>query len=170
MDIALISLLKIFNANLLTASRLLFGLGRRGFVDTRLAGVHPRFRTPTVAIIWVSVAIAIAVAMGDAILVPISEVGSGVGALGWMAACAAYYKLSPTVRGRRIAALAVCVTLLMVLMKVLPVVPGHFTTPEWMALIAWCVLGALARRGRRDAALTGRGAGDGDRVGNSGWR
>jgi basic amino acid/polyamine antiporter, APA family len=152
MGIALISLLKIFNANLLTASRLLFGLGRRGFVDVRLARVHARFQTPTIAIVCVSVAIAIAVAMGDAILVPISEVGSGVGALGWMAACAAYYKLSPTARGRRIAALGVCVTLLMVLMKILPIVPGHFTPPEWAALLAWCVLGVLARQGRRRPA------------------
>jgi APA family basic amino acid/polyamine antiporter len=154
MGIALISLLKIFNANLLTASRLLFGLGRRGFVDARVAHVHARFQTPTVAIICVSVAIAVAVAMGDAILVPISEVGSGVGALGWMAACAAYYKLSPTVGGRRIAALGVCVTLLMVVMKILPVVPGHFTPPEWGALLAWCVLGILARYGRREPPET----------------
>jgi basic amino acid/polyamine antiporter, APA family len=152
MGVALISLLKIFNANLLTASRLLFGLGRRGFVDERLARVHVRFQTPTVAIVCVSVAIVIAVAMGDAILVPISEVGSGVGALGWMAACAAYYKLSPTVGGRRVAALGVCVTLLIVVMKVFPLIPGHFTAPEWAALAVWCALGVLARQGRRRPA------------------
>jgi basic amino acid/polyamine antiporter, APA family len=142
---ALISLLKIFNANLLTASRLLFGLARRNLVDPRLARVHPVNQTPSVAIVCVGVAIALALFMGSAILVPISEVGSGVGALGWMAACAAYYKLSPTAGGRKIAALGVVVTLLMVLMKVVPVVPGHFTRNEWLALFAWCVLGLVVR-------------------------
>jgi amino acid transporter len=145
MATALISLLKIFNANLLTASRLLFGLGRRRLVNPSLARVHPRYQTPTVAIIAVGIAVALALFMGDAILVPISEVGSAVGALGWMAACAAYWKLSPAASGRRVATVGVVVTLLMVLMKVLPFVPGHFTHSEWIALLAWSILGVLVK-------------------------
>ncbi len=145
MGTALISLLKIFNANLLTASRLLFGLGRRHLVHASLARVHPRYQTPSLAILCVGVAIALALFMGDAILVPISEVGSAVGALGWMAACAAYYKLSPTAGGRRVAVTGIVVTLLMVLMKVLPFVPGHFTSSEWLALAVWCALGLLVK-------------------------
>ncbi len=145
MATALISLLKIFNANLLTASRLLFGLSRRHLVNANLARVHPRYQTPSLAIICVGVAIALALFMGDAILVPISEVGSAVGAVGWMAACAAYYKLSPTAAGRKVAAVGVVVTLLMVLMKVLPFVPGHFTYSEWLALLGWCVLGLVVK-------------------------
>jgi hypothetical protein len=31
----------------------------------------------------------------------------------------------------------------MVLVKVVPVVPGHFTRYEWMALAIWIVLGVL---------------------------
>jgi basic amino acid/polyamine antiporter, APA family len=149
---ALISLLKIFNANLLTASRLLFGLARRGLVDARLARVHPVNQTPSVAILCVGAAIGIALFMGSAILVPISEVGSAVGALGWMSACAAYYKLSPTAAGRRVAGLAIVVTALMVLMKVMPFVPGHFTAYEWLALLIWCVLGLAAKRRDRSPA------------------
>jgi len=146
MGTALISLLKIFNANLLTASRLLFALGRRNLVDARLARVHPVNQTPSVAIVCVGVAIAVALFMGNAILVPISEVGSVVGALGWMAACASYYKQSPTAGGRHVAAVGIVVTLLMVLMKLLPFVPGHFTGYEWIALLAWCVLGFIVKR------------------------
>jgi amino acid transporter len=146
MATALISLLKIFNANLLTASRLLFALGRRHLVDARLARVHPVNQTPSVAIVCVGAAIAVALFLGSAILVPISEVGSVVGALGWMAACAAYYKLSPTSGGRAVAAIGVLVTLSMVLMKLLPFVPGHFTVYEWVALFVWCGLGLLVRQ------------------------
>jgi len=145
MATALISLLKIFNANLLTASRLLFALGRRNLVDSRLARLHPKNQTPTVAILCIGVAIALAIFLGNAMLVPISEVGSVVGALGWMAACAAYYRLSTSPAGRRVAALSVVVTALMALMKILPFVPGHFTRYEWLALAIWCALGALAK-------------------------
>jgi basic amino acid/polyamine antiporter, APA family len=145
MATALISLLKIFNANLLTASRLLFALGRRNLVDCRLARLHAKNQTPTVAIVSIGLAIALAIFLGNAILVPISEVGSVVGALGWMAACAAYYRLSPSAGGRRVAAIGALVTLLMALMKILPFVPGHFTRYEWLALAIWCALGALAK-------------------------
>ena len=51
MATALLALLKIFNANLLTASRLLFGLARRNLVDSRLARIHPTNQTPSVAVI-----------------------------------------------------------------------------------------------------------------------
>ena len=145
MATALVSLLKIFNANLLAASRLLFALGRRKLVNSRLARLHPRNQTPSVAVVSVGVATAFAIFLGNATLVPISEVGSVVGALGWMAACAAYYRLSPSPGGRRVAAIGVLVTLLMALMKILPFVPGHFTRYEWLALAVWCALGALAK-------------------------
>jgi hypothetical protein len=37
------------------------------------------------------------------------------------------------------------VTILMVLVKVIPVIPGHFTRYEWIALAIWAALGALLR-------------------------
>lgn len=145
---ALISLLKIFNANLLAASRLLFALGRRHLVDARLARLHPRNQTPTVAVVSIGVAIGVAIFLGNALLVPISEVGSVAGALGWMAACAAYYRLSPTRAGRRVAAVGVLATALMALMKILPFVPGHFSRYEWLALAIWCALGVMVKNGK----------------------
>jgi basic amino acid/polyamine antiporter, APA family len=141
----LISLLKIFNANLVAASRLLFALGRRNLVEPSLARVHTANQTPYVAVVCVGVAIAAAIFLGNSILVPISEVGSVASALGWMAACAAYYKLSPTAGGRKMALIGTTVTFLMVLMKVLPFVPGHFTRYEWIALFLWCALGAAVK-------------------------
>jgi amino acid transporter len=152
---ALISLLKIFNANLLTASRLLFALGRRNLVDSRLGRVHPLNQTPSVAVISVGVAIAVALFLGNAILVPISEVGSVAGALGWMAACAAFYKLTQSSSARKVAIVGVAVTLLMVLMKLLPFIPGHFSGYEWIALAVWCGLGALMKN-RNPSAVTAR--------------
>jgi amino acid transporter len=47
---ALLSLIKIFNGNFVAATRLLFGIGRRGLVHPWLARVHPRFGTPVLAV------------------------------------------------------------------------------------------------------------------------
>jgi hypothetical protein len=84
--------------------------------------------------------------LGDAILVPISDVGSLASAAGWLAACAAYYQMAPNPRQRLVAALGALVGLLMILMKVVPFVPGHFNAYEWLALGIWLALGALLAR------------------------
>ncbi len=138
---ALLSLFKVFNGNFVAASRLLFAMGRRGLVDARVAQVHPRNQTPAAAVIWVGLATAACMFLGDAILVPISEVGSVASAIGWSAACAAYYRMGPAPREQVVAVAGMLVGLLMILMKVVPAVPGHFSGYEWLALGIWSALG-----------------------------
>ena len=150
---ALLSLFKCFNGNFVAASRLLFAMGRRGLIDARVAVVHPANRTPSTAVLAVGLTTAVCMFLGDAILVPISEVGSVASASGWLAACAAYYAMGPAFRERVVAAVGVLVGLLMVGMKVVPLIPGHFSLSEWIALAGWCVLGLiLSRGGRRQGA------------------
>jgi amino acid transporter len=151
---ALLSLFKVFNGNFVAATRLLFAMGRRGLVDGRLASVHPQNRTPATAVIWVGIATALCMFLGTAILVPISEVGSVASATGWFATCAAYLAMRPPVFERIIALLGALVGLAMLLMKVLPSVPGHFSGWEWLVLLLWIILGILIGRphGRRLAA------------------
>jgi hypothetical protein len=79
--------------------------------------------------------------LGDAILVPISEVGSVASAAGWLAACAAYYCMGPAPRERLVAAVGVAVGLGMILMKIVPAIPGHFSGYEWLALAVWGLIG-----------------------------
>jgi amino acid transporter len=138
---ALLSLFKVFNGNFVAASRLLFAMGRRGLVDVRIGQVHPRNQTPATAVICVGVATAACMFLGDAILVPITEVGSVASAIGWTAACAAYYCMRPVARQQMAAVVGVTVGLLMILMKVVPFVPGHFDRYEWLALVIWGLIG-----------------------------
>jgi APA family basic amino acid/polyamine antiporter len=155
---ALLSLFKVFNGNLVAASRLLFAMGRRGLVDGRVAQVHPRNQTPSVAVVCVGLGTAICMFLGDAILVPITEVGSVASAAGWLAACAAYYRMGPAPRERFVAVVGVTVGLLMILMKVVPGVPGHFNGYEWLALAVWSVLGlGLGWRERAVARASANG-------------
>jgi len=146
---ALLSLLRVFNGNYLAASRLLFALGRRGLVDSRLAKVHPVNRTPSAAVLCVGVATAAAIFLGDAVLIPITEVGSVASAVGWLAACAAYYRMRPGPGERATAAVGVLVGSLLILMKVFPFVPGHFSAYEYLALAAWGLSGLFLRRRAR---------------------
>ncbi len=145
---ALLSLFKIFNGNLVAATRLVYALGRRGLVHPSLGTVNPRFGTPSVAILLVTVLTAAAAFLGDALLVPITEVGSAVSGLGWCAACLAFIALARRGGDRRGTAVAVSgaiVSVAIVLMKVIPAVPGSFRWPEWVALGGWCALGLLLR-------------------------
>lgn len=146
---ALLSLLKIFNGNFVAASRLTFAIGRRGLVHPALGAVHARHGTPTVAIALLGLLTAAAACLGDAVLVPITEVGSLAAGVGWLSACAAYLarsrgtKLQPRRQtdGRAAALAGAVVSALVILMKAVPVVPGSFTRVEWMAFGCWMGLG-----------------------------
>ncbi|MFZ0948906.1 MAG: APC family permease, partial [Candidatus Sulfotelmatobacter sp.] len=158
---ALLSLFKCFNGNFVAASRLLFALGRRGLVDARAGTIHARHQTPSAAVLCIGLATAACMLLGDAILVPITEVGSVACAIGWAATCAAYLfmRRARTLPGQLalsaiewiVAGLGLLVAIAMFLMKIIPAVPGHFTVHEWLALGIWIVLGAISHRRKVDA-------------------
>jgi len=142
---ALVALLQAFNANMVAASRLLFAMARRNLLLPKLSRVNAVNHTPALAVVAVGGTTGVAIFLGEAGLVPILEVGAVACALGWMSACASYFLMKPRLVDQAAAAFGVLVTLSMVLVKVLPVVPGHFTGYEWLALAIWCVIGLLVR-------------------------
>jgi amino acid transporter len=146
LGISLVALLQVFNGNFVASSRLLFAFGRRGTIPSMFAAVHAKYLTPTVAIAGVAVTTLVGLLLGDALLVPVTEVGSMAAAFGWLATCVSFYRVERGVRLRVIAAIGVTVSLLLVLMKWIPGVPGHFTLAEWSALAVWLALGMLLHR------------------------
>jgi amino acid transporter len=142
---ALLSLLKVFNGNFLASSRLLFALGRRTLITPRFGQVHPVNQTPAPAVLAIGVATGAAAFLGEAILIPITEVGSMASACGWFAACMAFVYMKPLLWQRAIALCGAIVAALLVTMKLAPGIPGHFTPYEWLALGGWCVLGLVLR-------------------------
>jgi basic amino acid/polyamine antiporter, APA family len=153
---ALLSLFKCFNGNFVAASRLVFALGRRGMVDPRVGTIHARHQTPSAAVLCIGFATAACMLLGDAILVPVTEVGSVACAIGWSATCAACLVLArakPDVTmlsaaERAIAWFGLAVGIAMALMKLVPIIPGHFTVYEWLALGIWIAIGIVSHRGR----------------------
>ncbi|MGB9106203.1 MAG: APC family permease [Terriglobales bacterium] len=163
---ALLSLAKACNGAFVAATRLLFALGRRGLATERLSTVHTRNQTPVAAVLLVGGVMAGAMFLGDTILVPVTEVGSLGSVFAWTMACLAYLFLTTRRRNARASVLnsrtersiavagAVIAGALLVL-KLVPAVPGHFTRYEYEALALWLVLGVMVRcTGRRNIPRT----------------
>jgi basic amino acid/polyamine antiporter, APA family len=149
MGSALVALVQAFNANMVASSRLLYAMSRRNLLNPRISRVHPVNRTPSTAIIAVGLATALTIFLGEALLIPILEVGAVASAVAWMAACASYYRMKPPWSRRAAAVFGLIVTSVMILVKLVPLVPGHFTSHEWIALAIWGVLGAAVRMSRQ---------------------
>ena len=159
---ALLSLFKCFNGNFVAASRLLFAMGRRRMVAGNVGKIHALHQTPSIAVLCVGIFTAACMLLGDAILVPVTEVGSVACAIGWSAACAACLALGRGARSdaiafsrseRTVALFGLLVGVGMILMKIIPRVPGHFTIYEWLALGVWILLGVVSHRGRLESRV-----------------
>jgi amino acid transporter len=141
---AFLSLLKIFNGNFVAGTRMLYALGRREVVHPSLGRVHPGFRTPSVAIGLLAVLTVGCAMLGDAILVPVTEVGSLTVGIGWLSACVAYILRQRRARHRESTLMAwsgAAVSVAIILMKIVPGVPGSFTRAEWIAFALWSGIG-----------------------------
>ncbi|MGE5245962.1 MAG: APC family permease [Betaproteobacteria bacterium] len=142
---AFLSLPKILNGNFVAATRMLYAVGRRNLVHASLGRVHPTYGTPYVAIALMTLLTVGFAMLGDAILVPITEVGSLSVGIGWLSACVAYLAHRSR-EGRHdepatLAWIGAAVSAAIVLMKVIPSVPGSFSGAEWLAFAFWSALG-----------------------------
>lgn len=149
--ISLVALFQVFNGNFVASTRLVFAYGRRGTLHPALSAIHTRYLTPTIAILGISAGTLLGLLLGDAILVPVTEVGSLASAFGWFAACLSFLFVEKSSRLRVISGLGLLVSLSFLLMKVVPAIPGHFSSAEWIALVIWLVLGMLLHRWPRRA-------------------
>jgi len=154
---AVFGLIQCFNGNLVASSRFLFSFGRRGTIPARFGAVHKVFQTPSAAILGVTLATLAGLFLGDALLVPVTEVGSMASASGWFAACLSFLLVETRPGARCIAALGGLVALLLVAMKLVPAFPGHFSRAEWIATAFWLLLGAVMHffRSRRAGEAQG---------------
>lgn len=81
--------------------------------------------------------------------------GTMVG-VGWCAACVAYLRIETVRTLQTLGALGLAVGALLVLVKLLPFIPGHSSAHEWGALVVWIVAGMLFRQRPVREAASGR--------------
>src|SRR6267154_1299230 len=148
LTMALFGLFQCFNGNFAASTRLLFAYGRRGTIYPRFGTVHKRFLTPSAAVVGIPAGTLVGLFLGDALLVPVTEVGSMASALGWFAACLSFWFVEKRVPMRIVTGMGIAVSLLLILMKVLPAFPGHFSPAEWTAFGIWVALGFVLRSGK----------------------
>jgi amino acid transporter len=139
---AFFGLFQCFNGNFVASSRLLFAYGRRQTIPSGFGRVHEKFQTPSLAILGIAVATIAGLLLGDALLVPVTEVGSAASAFGWLATCLSFFRIERNFRSRTITLFGILVAFLLLIMKLIPAFPGHFTQAEWIALAVWLALGA----------------------------
>jgi amino acid transporter len=143
---AFFGLLQCFNGNFVASTRLLFAYGRRRTIHESFGTVHQVFLTPSVAVIGITVGTLVGLLLGDALVVPVTEVGSMASALGWFAACLSFWIVEKRASMRIITGMGIVVSLLLILMKVLPSFQGHFSRAKWIAFGMWVLLGAILYR------------------------
>lgn len=137
---AMLSLLKVFNGNFLTATRLFWAMGQRDLLGVGLGAVDVQRQTPAAAIWLVGGSTALASLLGTAVLDPISEVGSLAIALGWLAASLALARGAGgelTVGDRLLGASGATVSICLAAI----VVSVSFSWPQWLTVGAWAALG-----------------------------
>jgi basic amino acid/polyamine antiporter, APA family len=140
---AFFGLFQCFNGNFVASSRLLFAYGRRQTIPVIFGRVHEKFQTPSVAIFGIAVATIIGLLLGDALLVPVTEVGSMASAFGWLATCFSFFLVERNFRSRALTSVGILVAAILLIMKLIPAFPGHFTQAEWIVLAIWLALGAV---------------------------
>ena len=62
-------------------------------------------------------------------------------------ACLSFWLVEKSVGKRLVTSFGIAIALLLLVMKLVPVFPGHFSIAEWVALAIWLVLGFILRRG-----------------------
>jgi amino acid transporter len=139
---AFFGLFQCFNGNFVASSRLLFAYGRRQTIPAAFGRIHEKFQTPSIAILGIAAATIAGLLLGDALLVPVTEVGSMASAFGWLATCVSFFLVERNLRSRVFSSLGILVAALLLIMKLIPAFPGHFTQAEWIALAIWLALGA----------------------------
>src|SRR5581483_8840233 len=128
-------------------------------VEERFGTVHAVNHTPSTAVLWLGAVTGACMFLGQAILVPITEVGSVASAIGWTAACASYFAMKPAAAKTAVALVGVLLGIGMILMKIVPLWPGHFTIYEWIALGVWVGVGLVLRKSAKasEASAVSRG-------------
>jgi len=118
-----------------------------------MGAIHPRFRSPTSAVLFCGAVTIFLSLFGESILIPVTEVGSLCSALGWLVTCLAFVRWrrgQPAGLSSRneiaVAVLGVTVALALLLIKIVPYVPGSFRRWEYVSLAVWLILGLLLRK------------------------
>ncbi len=146
-------ILTSWNAFLVGGTRLLYALAKSGQLPAVFARLHPKYRTPYMAIIFVSAICMIAPFWGRTVLVWIINTASFTVVIAFLFVAISFVALRRNepemerpfkVRYGKIIGYSAIVLSLLLIAVYLPWSPASLIWPyEWMLLVAWAVLGGV---------------------------
>jgi amino acid transporter len=150
----LLGILTTWNAFLVGATRLLFGMGRAQMLPQVFARLHPRYQTPVFGILFVTLCSLLAPFLGRKALVWLANASSLGVVVAYFLVSASFVQLRrkhPELprpyrvrHGRLVGYAATVITLLFILLY-LPFSPASLVWPqEWGIVLVWVLLGILA--------------------------
>ena len=151
----LCGIITTWNPCFIVASRIIFALGRARIIPPVLGKIHPVFKSPFVAVIFVGITSTIGVFLGKSAVVPVANVAAATIAVAYGSTCLVMIKLRRSrpdahrpyrVRGGSVVGIMGFVGCIFLVFLALyqPWVDAKGAFPlEWTILIIWSILGIL---------------------------
>jgi len=151
---ACVGVIGVYNSVFYGATRLLYSMGEVGLIPKKFAYVHPKYKTPTFTIIFVSVIASIAPFIGSAALIPLIDVASFAYIVLWGSTLASVLRLRKTQPdldrpakmpgGKLVGYVGLIIALILLLIILIPTSPGSLAWPsEYLLLIGLIALGTI---------------------------
>ncbi|PTF81197.1 APC family permease [Staphylococcus chromogenes] len=139
------------NGFLLSASRLLFSMGRSGIMPKVFSKLHPKYKTPYVSIIFLVALTLIAPWLGRTALTWIVDMSSTGVSVAYFVTCLAaaklfsYDKTSPSYGPvyKTFAIVGAVISFIFLFLLLFPWSPAALSGPSYIALLVWTVLGLI---------------------------
>ena len=136
------------NGFYLSSSRLIFALGRANFIPAVFAKIHPKNKTPHVAVWFVLLVTLAAPWLGRTALswiVDMSSVGVSVAFLATSLVAVKFFRKGPEKNMVYVVfgALGAVISVVFLVLLLFPGSPAALSTPSYIALAAWILLGAV---------------------------
>ncbi|MCY1574944.1 APC family permease [Staphylococcus pettenkoferi] len=139
------------NGFLMSSSRLLFSMGRSGIMPTVFSKLHPKYKTPYVAVIFLVAMTLIAPWLGRTALQWIVDMSSTGVSIAYFVTCLSavrlfsYDQTSKTYAPvyKTFAIIGSVISFIFLCLLLIPGSPASLSVPSYIALAAWLVLGLI---------------------------
>ena len=151
---ACIGVIGVCNSVFYGATRLLYSMGKVGLIPEKFAYVHPKYKTPTFTIIFVSVIASIAPFIGTAAFMPLVDIAAFSYIVLWGSTLASVLRLRKTQPnldrpakmpgGKLVGYGGLIISIVLLLVILVPISPGSLAWPsEYLLLVGLIVLGII---------------------------
>ena len=137
------------NGFFMASSRLLFGMGRAQLLPAWFSRLHPTYRTPSNAVVFVAITSLVAPWFGREVIVWVVDMAALGTAFGYLYTCVAASRLSDEggveAPGdtRYVNHMGAVLSVGFIALLCVPGMPGFMAAPSWVALGAWLALGLI---------------------------